>query len=135
MPAGLKFGSKKPLLPLVTWAYRFHHSIFKVAGRPPEPMPSRFVTTARGSSSNCRPRSNPGSFSLDRHSGHLALNKASVDLFHQNNGKTRLLEYFVYYQWRMLSQGDIHKYIRGQSVDSGGCVGRICTKTSRIGYL
>lgn len=51
-------------------------------------------------------------FRYDRHPDHLALNHAAVRLFFQSSGKTRLVEYFVYYQWRMLSQGDIRKYIR-----------------------
>jgi LmbE family N-acetylglucosaminyl deacetylase len=50
-------------------------------------------------------------FRYDRHPDHLALNRvatAAVD----SRERPRLLEYFVYYRWRLLPGGDVRRYVR-----------------------
>ena len=53
-------------------------------------------------------------FRYDRHPDHLAVNHAMVSEFRQGDGRTRLVEYFVYYRWRLMSKRDIRRYIRPQ---------------------
>ena len=51
-------------------------------------------------------------FRYDRHSDHLALNRAVTRLAHSGAYKKALTEYFVYYRWRMLPGGDVRHYLR-----------------------
>jgi LmbE family N-acetylglucosaminyl deacetylase len=53
-------------------------------------------------------------FRFDRHSDHLAVNHAIVSEFRQGDGQPQLIEYFVYYRWRLMSKRDIRRYIRPQ---------------------
>jgi len=55
-------------------------------------------------------------FRYDRHPDHLSVNH--VLSLAQKNGlfKSQLIEYFVYYRWRLLPQGDIRKYIRAENL-------------------
>jgi LmbE family N-acetylglucosaminyl deacetylase len=51
-------------------------------------------------------------FRYDRHPDHLALNRAAVRLARNGRWPGQISEYFVYYQWRLLPQGDVRRYIR-----------------------
>lgn len=51
-------------------------------------------------------------FRYDRHPDHLAVNRVVVSALKQNLIQAQLIEYFVYYRWRLLPKGDIRKYIR-----------------------
>jgi LmbE family N-acetylglucosaminyl deacetylase len=51
-------------------------------------------------------------FRYDRHPDHLAVNHAIVSDFQQGNTQPQLIEYFVYYRWRLMSKRDIRRYIR-----------------------
>ena len=53
-------------------------------------------------------------FRYDRHPDHLAVNHAIVSEFGQGGMQPQLIEYFVYYRWRLMSKRDIRKYIRPQ---------------------
>ena len=53
-------------------------------------------------------------FRYDRHSDHLAVNHAIVSNVQQYDLETQLVEYFVYYRWRLMSKGDIRRYIKPQ---------------------
>jgi LmbE family N-acetylglucosaminyl deacetylase len=53
-------------------------------------------------------------FRYDRHSDHLAVNHAIVSEFQQNDIQPQLIEYFVYYRWRLMPKRDIRIYIRPQ---------------------
>jgi len=53
-------------------------------------------------------------FRYDRHLDHLALNHVVVLLLEQGIIDSQLIEYFVYYRWRLLPKRDIRKYIRPQ---------------------
>jgi LmbE family N-acetylglucosaminyl deacetylase len=53
-------------------------------------------------------------FRYDRHADHLALNHAITDGHERGRYKAYLTEYFVYYRWRLLTLGDVRKYIRPQ---------------------
>jgi LmbE family N-acetylglucosaminyl deacetylase len=53
-------------------------------------------------------------FRYDRHFDHLAVNHAIVSNFQQGDMQPQLIEYFVYYRWRLMSKRDIRKYIRPQ---------------------
>jgi LmbE family N-acetylglucosaminyl deacetylase len=50
-------------------------------------------------------------FRYDRHPDHLAVNRA---VLHDLGGSPtpRVLEYFVYHQWRLLREGDVRAYLR-----------------------
>ena len=53
-------------------------------------------------------------FRYDRHTDHLTLNRV-VTAAHQDGAyKAKLTEYFVYYRWRLLPEGDVRKYIHPQ---------------------
>jgi len=49
-------------------------------------------------------------FRYDRHPDHLTVNHAVVSEFQQ----AQLIEYFVYYRWRLMPKRDIRRYIRPQ---------------------
>jgi LmbE family N-acetylglucosaminyl deacetylase len=53
-------------------------------------------------------------FRYDRHLDHLAVNHIVVSAIEQGIIKAQLIEYFVYYRWRLLPKRDIRKYIRPQ---------------------
>lgn len=53
-------------------------------------------------------------FRYDRHLDHLAVNHVVVSLLGQGIITAQLIEYFVYYRWRLLPKRDIRKYIRPQ---------------------
>jgi LmbE family N-acetylglucosaminyl deacetylase len=50
-------------------------------------------------------------FRYDRHPDHLAVNHAIVSDFRHGDMQPQLIEYFVYYRWRLMSKRDIRKYI------------------------
>ena len=50
-------------------------------------------------------------FRYDRHPDHLALNRVATAAV-ASRGRPRLLEYFVYYRWRLLPGGDVRRYVR-----------------------
>jgi LmbE family N-acetylglucosaminyl deacetylase len=51
-------------------------------------------------------------FRYDRHPDHLAVNHVVVSGLKQGILNAQLIEYFVYYRWRLLPKRDIRKYIR-----------------------
>jgi len=53
-------------------------------------------------------------FRYDRHPDHLAVNHVVVSDYQQSDTQSQVIEYFVYYRWRLLSKRDIRKYIRPQ---------------------
>ena len=53
-------------------------------------------------------------FRYDRHLDHLAVNHVVVSAIKQGSLKAQLIEYFVYYRWRLLPKRDIRKYIKPQ---------------------
>lgn len=53
-------------------------------------------------------------FRYDRHPDHLAVNHVVVSLLMQGIIHSQLIEYFVYYRWRLLPKRDIRKYIQPQ---------------------
>jgi LmbE family N-acetylglucosaminyl deacetylase len=53
-------------------------------------------------------------FRYDRHLDHLAVNHTVVSALAQGSIKAQLVEYFVYYRWRLLPRRDIRKYIQPQ---------------------
>jgi LmbE family N-acetylglucosaminyl deacetylase len=63
-------------------------------------------------------------FRYDRHPDHLALNWAAKKAACRADVEPVLIEYFVYYRWRLLPGGDVRKYIRSDhlvQVDIEGC--------------
>jgi LmbE family N-acetylglucosaminyl deacetylase len=53
-------------------------------------------------------------FRYDRHLDHLAVNHAVVSTIEQGIIEAQLIEYFVYYRWRLLPKRDIRRYIKPQ---------------------
>jgi LmbE family N-acetylglucosaminyl deacetylase len=53
-------------------------------------------------------------FRYDRHLDHLAVNHAVVSGMQEGMLDAHLIEYFVYYRWRLMPQRDIRKYIKPQ---------------------
>jgi LmbE family N-acetylglucosaminyl deacetylase len=51
-------------------------------------------------------------FRYDRHTDHLAINRAVTQGLKQARFQAQLFEYFVYYRWRLLPKKDIRKYIK-----------------------
>lgn len=51
-------------------------------------------------------------FRYDRHPDHLAVNRVATAAYRQQGQRGRLLEYFVYYRWRLLPTGDIRDYVQ-----------------------
>jgi LmbE family N-acetylglucosaminyl deacetylase len=51
-------------------------------------------------------------FRLDRHPDHEALSRACRDCAPVRDGRAALLEYFVYYRWRLLPGGDMRRHLR-----------------------
>jgi LmbE family N-acetylglucosaminyl deacetylase len=50
-------------------------------------------------------------FRYDRHPDHLVLNHVITAAHRQGLYQARLTEYFVYYRWRLLPEGDVRNYI------------------------
>lgn len=55
-------------------------------------------------------------FRYDRHLDHLAVNHAVVSLLEEGISSAQLVEYFVYYRWRLLPKRDVRKYIKPQLI-------------------
>ena len=53
-------------------------------------------------------------FRYDRHPDHLAVNSSVVSDLQQENQSVQLIEYFVYYRWRLMPKRDIRGYIQPQ---------------------
>lgn len=53
-------------------------------------------------------------FRYDRHSDHLAVNDAVMVELQQGVCQAQIIEYFVYYRWRLMAKRDIREYIRPQ---------------------
>jgi LmbE family N-acetylglucosaminyl deacetylase len=53
-------------------------------------------------------------FRYDRHLDHLAVNHAVASELEQGTVQAQLIEYFVYYRWRLLPKRDIRKYLKPQ---------------------
>jgi LmbE family N-acetylglucosaminyl deacetylase len=53
-------------------------------------------------------------FRYDRHRDHLAINHALTAVHQQKVWQSQLIEYFVYYRWRLLPMRDIRRYIHPQ---------------------
>ena len=51
-------------------------------------------------------------FRYDRHPDHLAVNQAVMSDLQQGILDAELVEYFVYYRWRLMPKRDIRKYIK-----------------------
>lgn len=51
-------------------------------------------------------------FRYDRHPDHLTVNHVVVSDVQQGILQAQLIEYFVYYRWRLMPKRDIRKYIR-----------------------
>lgn len=49
---------------------------------------------------------------FDKHVDHLALNRAAREILAASERPATLIEYFVYYQWKLLPSGDIRTYIK-----------------------
>lgn len=51
-------------------------------------------------------------FRYDRHPDHLAMNHVITTAYDEGLlPRTQLIEYFIYYRWRLLPAGDVRKYI------------------------
>jgi LmbE family N-acetylglucosaminyl deacetylase len=53
-------------------------------------------------------------FRYDHHTDHLALNRIVSSAYQNGCVIADLMEYFVYYRWRLLPQKDVRQYIRPQ---------------------
>ena len=51
-------------------------------------------------------------FRYDRHPDHLAVNHVILTDFRHGDTQPQLIEYFVYYRWRLMPKRDIRRYIR-----------------------
>jgi LmbE family N-acetylglucosaminyl deacetylase len=51
-------------------------------------------------------------FRFDRHPDHLAINHVIVSGLEQGHFQAQLVEYFVYYRWRLMPKRDIRRYIK-----------------------
>jgi LmbE family N-acetylglucosaminyl deacetylase len=51
-------------------------------------------------------------FRYDRHPDHLAINNVITAAHSQHNWRSQIIEYFVYYRWRLLPARDVRLYIR-----------------------
>jgi LmbE family N-acetylglucosaminyl deacetylase len=51
-------------------------------------------------------------FRFDRHPDHLAINQVLTAAYQQGQIQAQLVEYFVYYRWRLLPGRDVRQYIR-----------------------
>ncbi len=55
-------------------------------------------------------------FRYDRHLDHIAVNHAVVSELKQGKVHAQIIEYFVYYRWRLLPRRDVRKYLKPQYV-------------------
>jgi len=55
-------------------------------------------------------------FRYDRHPDHIALNHVATNLYQHCKLKFTLIEYFVYYRWRLLPGGDVRRYVPPSSI-------------------
>lgn len=55
-------------------------------------------------------------FRYDRHADHVALSHTVRDIARDPGLQARVLEYFVYYQWKLLPAGDVRKYLRAENM-------------------
>jgi LmbE family N-acetylglucosaminyl deacetylase len=53
-------------------------------------------------------------FRYDRHSDHLVVNRATTAALRSGVVRAQLSEYFVYHRWRLLTGGDVRKYIHSK---------------------
>jgi len=53
-------------------------------------------------------------FRYDRHPDHLAINHVLTAVHNQNLWQGQLIEYFVYYRWRLLPGRDVRRYVEPQ---------------------
>lgn len=51
-------------------------------------------------------------FRYDRHPDHLAINHVVTAAHKQHNWQSQIIEYFVYYRWRLLPSRDVRSYIK-----------------------
>ena len=51
-------------------------------------------------------------FRFDRHPDHLAVNRVVTNARRQGHTQANIVEYFVYYRWKLLPARDIRKYIK-----------------------
>jgi LmbE family N-acetylglucosaminyl deacetylase len=51
-------------------------------------------------------------FRYDRHPDHLAVNHAIMSELERGTIRAQLIEYFVYYRWRLLPKRDVRKYLK-----------------------
>jgi LmbE family N-acetylglucosaminyl deacetylase len=56
-------------------------------------------------------------FRYDRHPDHLAVNHVVASALNQGIFNSQLIEYFIYYRYRLLSKRDIRKYIQPQFIN------------------
>jgi LmbE family N-acetylglucosaminyl deacetylase len=55
-------------------------------------------------------------FRYDRHPDHLAVNHAVTGAKREGAIRATLVEYFVYYRWRLLPGGDVRAYVRPEQL-------------------
>ena len=53
-------------------------------------------------------------FRYDRHPDHLSINQIVSKAYQQGHHQAQIVEYFVYYRWKLLPLRDIRKYIKPQ---------------------
>jgi LmbE family N-acetylglucosaminyl deacetylase len=53
-------------------------------------------------------------FRYDRHPDHLLINRVVTEAYKQGLHQSQIVEYFVYYRWKLLPLRDIRKYIKPQ---------------------
>lgn len=63
-----------------------------------------------------RPRHVLAPFRFDRHPDHLALHRAAWRRWTAREDGAELLEYFVYWRWRLLPRGDVRAYLRPEAL-------------------
>jgi LmbE family N-acetylglucosaminyl deacetylase len=51
-------------------------------------------------------------FRYDRHPDHVALHRATLQALECLTPRIQVLEYFVYYRWKLLPEKDVRKYVR-----------------------
>ena len=84
---------------------------------PEAQLPENFLALQKALSEKLRqlaPQYIFAPFRYDRHLDHLAINHAVVSALEQGIVQAQLIEYFVYYRWRLLPKRDIRKYIQPQ---------------------
>jgi len=62
-------------------------------------------------------------FRYDRHPDHVALSQTVESMARDAAHPFQLLQYFVYYQWKLLPRGDIRKYLRPEHLLSSDLTG------------